>query len=145
MLAALNSGGFTVAWSQKDTVLTNSWDVWGRAFSAGGAPTVPAFQNQQLSLRGSIPAQTGQRPQWRSGGLDQLGAGRKREGVYGRFLLGGNQVSGDEFRVNTTDRQPATGPGSGLERGGSFPGGLDQFYRRTPGFDLFGQMYTLTP
>ena len=43
-LAPLNSGGFTVAWSQKDTILTNSWDVWGRAFSASGAPAVAAFR-----------------------------------------------------------------------------------------------------
>ena len=43
-LASLNNGGFTAAWSQKDAVATNSWDVWGRAFNAHGAPTVPAFR-----------------------------------------------------------------------------------------------------
>ena len=33
-VAPLNDGGFTVVWAQKDmAVATNSWDVWGRAFT----------------------------------------------------------------------------------------------------------------
>jgi hypothetical protein len=44
-VAPLNDGGFTVVWAQKDLeVATNSWDVWGRAFSASGSPEVADFR-----------------------------------------------------------------------------------------------------
>ena len=38
-LAPLNDGGFTAVWAQQDAVVvTNGWDIWGRAFSASGSP-----------------------------------------------------------------------------------------------------------
>jgi hypothetical protein len=144
VLAALNNGGFTAAWSQKDTVMTNSWDVWGRAFSASGAPTVPAFRINSYLFGDQYEPRLASAPNGCLAVWTSLGQDGDREGVYGRFLLGGNQVSGDEFRVNTTTVSQQLDPDVAWN-------GVDRFlvvwasFTGVPsGFDLFGQMYQLS-
>jgi hypothetical protein len=149
-LAPLNNGGFTVAWSQKDTVLTNGWDVWGRAFSDDGAPSVKPFRinsylygDQYQPRLASGP--TGVLAVWTS-----LGQDGDREGVYGRFLLGGNQVSGDEFRVNTTTVSQQLDPDVAWDGANHFLVVWTSFTGVTGspgsgfGFGLYGQRYTLS-
>lgn len=141
-LAPLNDGGFTVVWSQKDVVRTNGWDIWGRAFTASGQPEVPAFRinaylygDQVLPRIASGP--TGSLVVWTS--MAQDGS---REGVFGRFLQGGTQVSGDEFQVNTTWISQQIHPTVAWD-------GINRFlvvwtsFVGSSGFDLYGQAYVL--
>src|SRR5581483_8849268 len=66
------------------------------------------------------------------------------QGVFGRFLPGGTQAAGNEFRVNTTtvsDQYQPTVAWNGSDRflviWTSFAG--------TSGFDLYGQSFVLNP
>jgi hypothetical protein len=149
VVAPLNNGGFTAAWSQKDTVLSNSWDVWGRAFSASGAPTVPAFRINNHLIGDQYQPRLASGPNGCLAVWTSLGQDGDKEGVYGRFLLGGDQVSGPEFRVNTTWINQQLDPDVAWN-------GVDRFLvvwtsmvgpgsTGPSGFDLFGQMYTLSP
>ena len=149
VLAPLNNGGFTAAWSQKDTVLTNSWDVWGRAFSASGAPAVPAFRINSFLYGDQYQPRLASGPNGCLAVWTSLGEDGNKEGVYGRFLLGGSKVSGDEFQVNSTWVNQQLDPDVAWN-------GVDRFLvvwtsilgpgsTGTSGFDLFGQMYTLSP
>jgi len=143
-LAPLNNGGFTVAWSQKDTILTNGWDVWGRAFNAHGAPTVPAFRINTYLYGDQYNPKLASAPSGVMAVWTSMGEDGDKEGVYGRFLLGGYNPSGDEFLVNTTTVSQQLEPVVGWN-------GVDRFlvvwtsFVGTTGFDLFGQMYLLTP
>jgi hypothetical protein len=143
-LAPLNNGGFTAAWSQKDTVVANGWDVWGRAFNAHGAPTVPAFRINGYLFGDQYKPKLASAPSGVMAVWTSMGEDGDREGVYGRFLLGGDKVSGDEFLVNTTTVSQQLEPVVGWN-------GVDRFlvvwtsFAGTTGFDLFGQMYILTP
>lgn len=148
VLAALNSGGFTAAWSQKDTVLTNGWDVWGRAFSPYGA-SVSAFRINSYLYGDQYQPRLASGPSGCLAVWTSLGQDGDREGVFGRFLAGGNQVSGDEFQVNTTWVSQQLDPDVEWN-------GVDRFLvlwtslagpgsNGASGFDLFGQIYTLKP
>ncbi|MGA2749440.1 MAG: hypothetical protein ABSG59_11745 [Verrucomicrobiota bacterium] len=142
-LAPLADGGFTVVWAQKDlTVLTNGWDVWGRPFSAAGNPEAADFRvntylygDQYLPKIAAGPS--GSLVVWTS--LNQDGS---REGVFGRFLSGGTQVSGNEFQVNTTWISQQIHPAVAWN-------GVDHFlvvwssFVGSTGFDLYGQAYVL--
>lgn len=100
-VAALAGGGFTVAWSQRDTVAENSWDVYARSFYADGSPGGDPFRvndhtygeqySPQLSSLGTL-----QMVVWSS-----LGQDGSHDGVYGRLVYEG-APNGGEFRVNTT-------------------------------------------
>ena len=142
-VAALNDGGFTVVWTQKDlSNPTNSWDIWGRAFSASGSPEVTDFRINAFlpgdQYRPKIAAgPSGSMVVWTS--MAQDGS---REGVFGRFLQGGTAVSGSEMPINTTwisqQLHPAVawnGVNNFLVVWTSFAG--------TSGFDLYGQAYSL--
>ena len=143
-VAALNDGGFTVVWAAKDLwTPTNGWDIWGRAFSAVGQPTVAAFRintylygDQYLPRIASGPS--GCLVVWTS--LAQDG---DREGVFGRFLAGGSEVSGKEFQVNTTWTSMQIHPCVAWD-------GMSQYlvvwssFSGSSGFDLYGQAYVLS-
>jgi hypothetical protein len=142
-IAALGDGGFTVVWAQKDMVVaTNGWDIWGRAFSANGMPLVADFGiNTYLygdQFQPKIAAgPTGSLVVWTS--LNEDGS---REGVYGRFLAGGTQVSGNEFRANTTTISQQMHPSVAWDGVGHFLVVWTSFTGQN-GFDLFGQLYVL--
>jgi len=148
-VAPLNDGGFTVVWGQKDMeVATNSWDVWGRAFTASGSPEVTDFRINTFlfgdQYRPKIAAgPSGSLVVWTSMGQDG-----SREGVFGRFLQGGTAVSGSEMQINTTtisqQLHPAVawnGINNFLVVWTSFVGANE--YELSSGFDLYGQAYTL--
>ncbi|MGP8198897.1 MAG: InlB B-repeat-containing protein [Limisphaerales bacterium] len=142
-VAPLNDGGFTVVWAQQNAVVvTNGWDVWGRAFSAAGLPEVSDFMINTYLYGDQYAPKIAAGP---SGSLvvwTSLGQDGSREGVFGRFLAGGTQVAGAEFQVNTTwisqQMQPAVawnGVDHFLVAWTSFVG--------ASGFDLYGQAYIL--
>ena len=148
VVAPLNNGGFTAAWSQKDTVLSNSWDVWGRAFSASGAPTVPAFRINSHLIGDQYQPRLASGPNGCLAVWTSLGQDGDKEGVFGRFLLGGDVVSGPEFQVNTTWINQQLDPDVAWN-------GVDRFLviwtsmvgpgsTGASGFDLFGQRFTLS-
>ena len=142
-VAPLNDGGFTVVWAQQDAVVvTNGWDIWGRAFSASGLPEVSDFTiNTHLYGDQYAPkiaaGPSGSLVVWTS-----LGQDGSREGVFGRFLAGGTQVSGSEFQVNTTWISQQMHPAVAWN-------GVDHFlvvwtsFVGAGGFDLYGQAYVL--
>jgi hypothetical protein len=142
-VARLNDGGFTVVWAERDAVVvTNGWDVWGRAFSASGSPEVSDFRINTYLYGDQYAPKIAAGP---SGSLvvwTSLGQDGSREGVFGRFLAAGTQVAGAEFQVNTTwisqQMQPAVawnGVDHFLVAWTSFVG--------ASGFDLYGQAYIL--
>jgi large repetitive protein len=142
-VAPLNDGGFTVVWAQKDLeVATNSWDVWGRAFTASGSPEVADFRiNTYLfgdQYRPKIAAgPSGSMVVWTSMGQDG-----SREGVYGRFLQGGIAVSGSEMQVNTTVISQQIHPAVAWNGVNNFMVVWTSFVGAS-GFDLYGQAYAL--
>jgi hypothetical protein len=126
---ALNDGGFTVVWAQKDMeVATNSWDIWGRAFNAVRFARSHRFSHQHLPFWRSIPAQDRGRTVGQHGGLDQHGTGRLARGCFWALFAGGTAVSGTRNANQHHHHQPATSSGGGVERDQQFPGGLGQFY-----------------
>jgi hypothetical protein len=142
-LAALNDGGFTAVWAEKDSlVATNSWDIWGRAFSASGSPEVNEFRINIYLYGDQYQPKIAAGP---SGSLvvwTSLGQDGSREGVFGRFLAGGTQVSGSEFQVNTTTISQQMHPTVAWN-------GVDRFlvawtsFVGANGFDIYGQAYVL--
>jgi hypothetical protein len=143
-VAALNDGGFTAVWAEKDGVVaTNGWDIWGRAFSASGSPEVPEFRINTYLYGDQFAPKIAAGPSgslvvWTSMAEDGSG-----QGVYGRFLPGGTQVSADQFQVNTTWISQQMHPAVAWN-------GVDHFlvawtsFSGSTGFDLYGQAYVLS-
>ncbi len=134
-------GGFTVVWSQKNSVPTDSLDVFARAFSPSSAPITDAFR-VNTHTRGdqfspSVAATAGgQMVAWTS-----LGQDGSREGVFARALNNGTIV-GNEFRVNTTTFLRQFHPHIAADRTGNLLA-VWSSYQTTAGFDVFGQRYQL--
>jgi hypothetical protein len=143
-VAPSSDGGFTAVWAQQDSaVATNGWDVWGRAFSASGSPEVNDFTINTYLYGDQYQPKIAAGP---SGSLvvwTSLGQDGSREGVFGRYLAGGTQVSGPEFQVNTTTISQQMHPAVAWN-------GVDRFlvvwtsYVGASGFDLYGQAYVLS-
>ena len=143
-VAALNDGGFTAVWAQKDMVVaTNGWDIWGRAFSADGSPEVADFRINTYLYGDQYGPKIAAGP---SGSLvvwTSMAEDGSREGVYGRFLPGGTQVTADQFLVNTTTISQQMNPAVAWN-------GVDHFlvvwtsFVGASGFDLYGQSYVLS-
>ena len=118
--------------------------MWGRAFNAHGAPTVPAFRINTFLFGDQYNPRLASAPNGVLAVWTSLGEDGDREGVFGRFLLGGDRPSGDEFLVNTTTVSQQLEPDVAWN-------GTDRFlvvwssFVGTTGFDLFGQMYILNP
>jgi hypothetical protein len=149
-VAPLNNGGFTVAWTERDTVPTNSLDVWGRAFSGTGTPAVKPFRINSYLYGDQYQPKLASGPNGVLAVWTSLGQDGDREGVFGRFLAGGTQVSGPEFQVNTTTTSQQLDPEVAWN-------GVDRFlvvwtsFTSSPArkgvpaaFALFGQMYKLS-
>lgn len=143
-VAPLNDGGFTVVWSQKDSsVPTNSWDVWGRAFSAGGQPEVADFRINNYLYGDQYRPQIAAGP---SGSLvvwTSLAQDGSREGVFARFLAGGTRLGGNEFQVNTTTISQQMHPAVAWNGVDHFLVVWTSFQVPGAGFDLYGQSYYL--
>ncbi len=68
-----------------------------------------------------------------------------REGVFGRFLAGGSQISGSEFQVNTTWISQQLHPDVAWNGVDQFLVVWSSFQVAGAGFDLYGQAYVLSP
>jgi hypothetical protein len=74
-----------------------------------------------------------------------LGEDGSKEGVYARILAAGTQPAGDEFRVNTTTISQQMHPAVAWDGVGHFMAVWTSFTgTTTSGFDLFGQLYSVT-
>ncbi len=161
-VAGSPAGGFAVVWSQNDNLVStlgssygtqvsgptqtapspNSWDVFGRLFTASGAsagsplrlnsytpgnqfaPKISVFGNDYLIV-------------WVSVGEDT-----SREGVYGQFLTSSGGMQGVEFRVNTTTISRQIHPAVTSDGVSRFLVVWTSFGAGT-GFDLWGRSYDL--
>jgi hypothetical protein len=143
-LAPLGDGGFLAAWSEQDAVVyTNGWDVWGRAFSASGMAAVKDFRINSYLFGDQYTPKLAAGPNGVMAVWTSMGQDGDHEGVFGRYVLAGREVSGAEFQVNTTTIGRQMHPAVAWN-------GVDRFlvvwtsFSGTSGFDLFGQMYTLS-
>jgi hypothetical protein len=140
-VSALASGGFVIAWSQQETLLSRRWDVVSQTFLADGTPS----GSRQLVNTYTVGDQFG--PKLAAVGDNQLvvwtslGQDGSREGVYGRLLNGGT-ASGDEFLVNTTTISRQLQPAVAADAAGRFLVAWAS-YTGVTGFDLFGQGYSI--
>jgi len=142
-VAPLGDGGFTVVWAQEDVdVATNGWDIWGRPFSASGMPESADFGINTYLYGDQYQPKIAAGPAGSLVVWTSLGQDGSREGVYGRFLAGGTQVSGPEFRVNTTTISQQMHPSVAWDGVGHFLVVWTSF-TASQGFDLFGQLYVL--
>lgn len=143
-VAALNNGGFTVVWNQRDAVtLTNGYDIWGRAFDGSFMPAGDDFRINTYLYGDQFNPKIASGP---SGCLvvwTSMGEDGSREGVYGRYISGGTQLAGDEFRVNTTTQSMQIHPTvawNGVDR---FVVMWSSFVGTASGMDLYGQAYSI--
>jgi hypothetical protein len=141
-LAPSVDGGFTAVWAEQDAVVaTNGLDIWGRTFSSSGSPEVNDFliNTHQFGDQFAPKIATcsaGSLVVWTS-----LGQDGSREGVFGRFIAGGLQVSGPEFQVNTTFVSQQMHPAVAWN-GDHFLVVWTSF-EGASGFDLYGQQYVV--
>jgi len=143
-VAPLNDGGFTVVWANKDIVPTNGWDIWGRAFTANGAPEVSDFRVNTFLYGDQFQPRIAGGP---SGSLvvwTSVGQDGSREGIFARFLAGGTQPSGNEFQVNTTWMNQQIHPAVAWDGLGRYLVVWSSFNGVSSGFDLYGQAYVLS-
>ena len=142
-VAPLGDGGFTVVWAQKDPVIvSNSWDVWGRAFNSAGSPFVQDFRINTFLFGDQIRPKIAAGP---SGSLvvwTSMGQDGSREGVFGRFLQGGTAVAGSEMQINTTTISQQIHPAVAWNGVNNFLVVWSSFAGAS-GFDLFGQAFAL--
>ena len=140
-IAGSADGGFAIVWGQKDTVIrSNSWDVFGRAFSATGVGGIVRRVNTetygeqfdpQIAASGSEYLVT----------YNSLGHDGSREGVYGQFLRADGSYSGTERRINTTTPSQQIHPRAAGGANGDFLVVWTSFIGSPNNFDLFAQRY----
>ena len=148
-VAATSDGGFTVVWAQRDSVaLDNSWDVWGRAFSASGTPVALDFRintylygDQYQPKIAAGPA--GSLVVWTS--LNEVTAFRARACMAAFSGWRERSALGDEFRVNTTtiSQQMASGGSAAWDGDLAISWWCGLSFTGQQGFDLFGQLYSV--
>jgi hypothetical protein len=102
-VTGISGGGFTIAWSERMDVRSNSLDIIARVFSAQGTPASEAFVvngvrygDQYAPCIANLGSQ--QLVVWTSMGQDG-----SLEGVFARALNGAVAL-GDDFRINTVTR-----------------------------------------
>lgn len=144
-VAAQNDGGFTIVWNQMDSSnSTNGYDIWGRAFNGSFSPVADDFRINTYLYGDQYGAKIATGP---SGSLvvwTSMAQDGSREGVFGRFLAGGTQVSGNEIQVNTTTANMQIHPAVAWN-------GVDRFvvvwssFVGSSGMDLYGQAYSINP
>ena len=138
-VAGVHGGGFTIAWTERMDVRSNSLDVVARVFDAAGGAAGDAFLvngfrygDQYAPSMANLGSQ--QLVVWTSMGQDG-----SWEGTFARAFNGATAL-GDEFRVNTSTRGSqmhgrvaSDGAGRGIIVWSGYTG--------TSAFDLFGRSY----
>lgn len=140
---ATESGGVTVAWTQRSGIRTNGWDVVATWYSSAGARTVgPLTVNTTLAGDQILPtiASLGDRQiiAWTGSSVQR----RDRTSIYGQAFRSGVKTDG-EFKVNTWSAGKQMQPVVGSD-------GVSRFavvwssYVGERGFDLHAQRYSLS-
>ena len=136
-IAASANGSFTVVWGEKNlTGLTDSWDVWGRAFDSTGASLGDASRINTYTYGEQFA------PKISSDGSKylvvwtSLGQDGSREGIYAQFINADNSKVGSEFRVNTTTVSQQLQPSVASTSDGRFIAVWSSFVANTS-FDIF--------
>ncbi|MEW6304828.1 MAG: hypothetical protein AB1705_15240 [Verrucomicrobiota bacterium] len=140
-IAASSQGGFAVTWAQKsNTIRTDSWDIFARAFDADGA----AVGNPQKINSTTYGDQFA--PRITSLGADfiaiwtSLGQDGSAEGVYGRFLTPTGGLNGPETRFNTVTVSKQIHPAAATDQLSRLLVVWSSF-AATTGFDLRAQRF----
>jgi hypothetical protein len=140
-IATTASGEFMVAWSQKDIeVKLNSWDIYGRIYSAAGAAGPINRINTQ-----TYGDQIG--PQVRAAGSSflvvwtSLAQDNSMDGVFGQFFGSDGSANDSEFQVNTTWVNKQMHPAVASDGAGSFLVSWTSYIGGRNSFDLFAQRY----
>lgn len=145
--SVVSTGGtsFTVAWGERDlTDNENSWDIVARHFSSANSASGGEQNTVNQNLYGDQFA-----PVIRGSGAEQLivwtslGQDGSREGVYARFMTGGNLV-GDEFRVNTQTASLQSMPIVGSQNDTSTLVVWSSFVGGPGSVDLMAQRYSVS-
>ncbi len=139
-VAASAGGGYTITWTQKDSVRENSLDIYARAYSPSGNAVTEGFLVNNRTYGDQFTPQIaaapgGQLVVWT--GLAQDGS---REGVFGRWLNDGD-ITSTEFRVNTTTYLRQFHPAVAADANNRAMV-IWSSYQTEAAFDLFGQRYT---
>ncbi len=141
VVAAGADGGFMIAWDAKDmVVISNSWDIYARAFSSGGAGGAALRVNAYVYGDQYYPRIS-------SIGVDYLAVWTSlaqdgsREGVFGRFLNGNGTLTSSEFLVNTTTVGQQMQPAVASDGANQFVVTWTSYTGSPYGFDLFAQRY----
>lgn len=142
-IAPLASGGFTIAWSEKDSQSrSNGWDILARSFSESGVAVGGDFKVNTTTFGDQF------RPKICSVGNNcvavwtSLGQDGSWEGVFGSVLPNGTAPSGLEFRANNTTASRQIFPAIGSSGTDGFLVSWSSFAGRT-GFDLFARKHTV--
>ncbi len=142
VVASAQGSGFAVAWAQVDLITrSNSWDIFGRAYSSAGAPAGSPVRINADSLGDqSFPRI--------AAGLDgvfvvwtSLGQDGSFEGVYGRRLALTGVPTGTEMRINTTTLNKQMHPSVSVDGDGRFLAVWSGFTGQGSGFDLAAQRF----
>jgi hypothetical protein len=140
-VAAGSDGGFMIVWNARDMVVTsNSWDIYARSFSSGGAGGAVLRVNSYLNGDQYYPRIS-------SIGVDylvvwtSLAQDGSREGVFGRSLNGNGTLTSGEFRVNATTAGQQMQPSVGSDGVNQFVVTWTSFTGSPNNFDLFAQRY----
>jgi hypothetical protein len=142
-VAAGVDGGFTLAWSQRDSIVrSNSWDIFARSFSKVGLAGPSVAINAELYGDQYAPQASAVGAQymivWTS-----LGQDGSREGVYGRLINNDGTMAGSEFRVNTTTEGSQMHPAISSDATGQFLAVWTSYSRGGSAFDIFAQRYAI--
>ncbi|GAB4393084.1 MAG: hypothetical protein Tsb005_09860 [Gammaproteobacteria bacterium] len=140
-VAALNNGGYVVAW-QSDTGDGSGDSVWAQIFAADGSTVASELQlNSTTANHQNAPAITGTTDGgfiavWQSEAQDGSGGG-----IYGQlFSATGNRV-GSEFLINTTTTDTQTNPTVTTLMMGNIVVAWESLNQDGSGYGLFAQLF----
>jgi hypothetical protein len=159
-VAASPLGGFAVAWSQNDNVVstrgsafgipttparsslsTNGWDVFGRVFSSAGVPTTDPFRLNTYTYGDQYV------PKLAALGADymavwtSLGQDGSFEGVFGQFFSNTGVFEGSELPINTTTVSHQFQPAVASDGSSRFLVTWSSFVITDLNLDLFAQVF----
>jgi len=140
VVTADGNGGFTVAWSQRDSeVPQHGWDVYARYFKGTNDPVGAAIRVNTYNFKDQFLPQIasgkgGEFVVWTSQGQDG-----SQEGVFGQLLVKGVK-SGNEFQINQSARSKQIHPSIAATTDG-FVANWSSFTGGQNSLDIFAQKY----
>ena len=143
-ITALSQGGYAIAWSQRNSAnATNSWDIYGRLFTAQSYAPQSAFVINQTTYGDQFAPKVSATGDsilvvWTA--LLQDGSW---EGVFGRFVSQTGVAIGNEFQVNTTAVSKQHQPTVATDNEGRFLVSWACYVVGQFQFDLYAQRFAI--